>query len=334
MDRGKMTRRTRHLLFFWFLLFLAAGISQATSKPPKVVFIGDAITYYWGSGFAANPNWLNRGSNGPPNQNQAYQILARFPSTVVSLHPAMVHILAGSADVALANDATFTTTVESVQSSIMGMVTEAQNANIQVILGTIPPQLATTGSSFAPVFQPVLILQINAWIEGFGAANHIPVVNYHDALCLCVGSTTPTLSATSMLTPSGTLPSASGYDAMTALAENAIATYGLPLNGGSLGNVARPFQQHTSQTNATRVPQGSTVQFSAYGIFGHSVPAAMLNTDFAGHNGTWASSNPTVMYVGYDGVAFAASPGTATITYTAPQGISFAPWTMTVDGSP
>jgi hypothetical protein len=32
--------------------------------PPKVVFIGDYITYYWDSAFAANPNWINKGSTG------------------------------------------------------------------------------------------------------------------------------------------------------------------------------------------------------------------------------------------------------------------------------
>ena len=90
------------------------------------------------------------------------------------------------------------------------------------------------------------------------------------------------------------------------------------------------FQQPGSQENANTVPQGASVQFTAYGVFGHSVPGTMLNTDFAGHNGTWSSSNPSVMSIGYNGAAFAVAPGTATITYTSPQGIKFAPWPMTV----
>jgi lysophospholipase L1-like esterase len=326
-----MTEQFRALVVLLGVSFAACAYASA-AKPPKVVFIGDAITYFWGSGFAANPNWLNRGSNGPPNQNQAYQIQARFQSSVVSLHPAIVHILAGSEDVATANDATFTTTVQSVQNSIIAMITEAQNADIQVILGTIPPQLASTSGTIVPVFQPVLILQINAWIESYGAANHIPVVNYHDALCLCVGSTNPTQSSSTLLTSSGVLPSASGYNAMTTLAENAIATLGLPINGGSLQNVATIFQQRTPQTNATSVPPGTSVQFTANGVFGHSVPSTMLNTDFNGLNGTWTTSSPGVMSIGYNGGAFAISPGTATITYTSPQGIKFTPWIMTVQG--
>jgi hypothetical protein len=117
---------------------------------------------------------------------------------------------------------------------------------------------------------------------------------------------------------------------MTTLAENAIATIGLPIDGGSLGNLATLYQQKTPQTNATSVPQGTSVQFTAYGVFGHSVPSTMLNTSFTGLNGTWTSSNPGVMSIGYNGAAFAVAPGTATITYTSPQGIKFTPWTMTV----
>jgi GDSL-like Lipase/Acylhydrolase family len=318
------------VLIALFGLSFAVSASASGAKPPKVVFIGDAITYNWGSAFAANPNWFNRGSAGPPNQNQAYQIEARFQSSVVALHPAIVHILAGTEDIALADDATYATTVQSVQTSIMAMVTQAQNANIQVVLGTIPPLLATDSGSTVPVFQPILTLEVNAWIESYGQANNIPVVNYHDALCLCVGSTESAQSSSSLFTASGTIPSAAGYDTMTALAEAAIATLGLPLNYGYLGNVASPFQQPSPETNATTVPQGTSVQFTAYGVFGHSVPSTMLNTDFSGLNGTWTSSNPSVMYIGYNGAAFAVSPGTTTITYTSPQGIKFTPWTMTV----
>ncbi|MGC2398374.1 MAG: GDSL-type esterase/lipase family protein [Acidobacteriaceae bacterium] len=327
-----MTERLK-IFFALFSISLVVCTSAAGAKPPKVVFIGDTITYNWGSAFAANSNWFNRGSPGPPTQNQAYQILARFQTSVIDLHPAIVHILAGTEDLALADDATYATTVQSVETSIMAMVTQAQNANIQVILATIPPLLATDSGSTVPVFQPVLTLQINAWIESFGLANNIPVVNYHDALCLCVGSTESTQSSSSMFTASGVIPSASGYAAMTALAETAVATLALPLDYGYLGNVAAPFEQSSPELNATTVPQGTSVQFTAYGVFGHSVAGTMINTDFAGLNGTWTSSQTSVMNVGYNGAAFAVSPGTATITYTSPQGIKFTPWVMTVQAS-
>ena len=49
--------------------------------PPKVVFIGDYFTYNWTSGFAANPNWINKGINGTDFAGQhSYDTLARFQS--------------------------------------------------------------------------------------------------------------------------------------------------------------------------------------------------------------------------------------------------------------
>jgi acyl-CoA thioesterase I len=311
------------------LLFLTS-LPAVAAKPPKVVFVGDAITYNWGAGFAANPNWLNRGSAGSPFQNTASQILARFQSDVVNLHPAIVHILAGSEDVALADDASFGLTVQNVQTSITAMVAAATNANIQVVLGTIPTLLTGVGGSAFGVFQPVLTLQVNAWIEAYGQANHIPVVNYHDALCVCVGSIDSTEAMPSMFTASGFIPSAAGYAAMTPLAETAIATLGLPLDTGYLGNVALSPGQIAPEMNVNTVVQGTSLQFTAYGVFGHSVPGTMLNTDFAGLNGIWSSSDPTVIYVGYSGTAFAASPGTATINYSSPSGVPFLPWVMNV----
>src|ERR1700760_3911730 len=147
-----MMRRYARFLAFVSLMF-AVSTGTASSTVPRVVFFGDTVTYYWGTWLNGNAKWLDRGSSGPPYKNQAYQMLSRFQSTVVSLHPDMVHILVGTEDVALANDATFATTVQSVQTSIMGMVAQARDANIEVILGTIPPQLVNDTGPTAPVFQ-------------------------------------------------------------------------------------------------------------------------------------------------------------------------------------
>jgi len=313
--------------------------ATATAAPaPKVVFIGDAITYNWGQAFAANHNWINQGTGGNPLKNATYQILARFQSDVVDLHPDIVHILAGTEDVALADDATYGITVQNVQTSITAMVEEARNAHIQVVLGTIPPLLGGVSGAVPGVFQPTLTLQINAWIEGYGLANHVPVVNYHDALCVCVGSTAPNDAEASMFTPSGFIPSATGYATMTSLVETAIATIGLALNSGYLGNLALVPHEVTRQSDVTKVPQGSSLQFTAYGVYAAYGAAAkddivktMTNTDFAGLNGSWTSSDPTVMYVGYSGTAFAVSPGKATIDFISLEGVHFKPWVMTVE---
>jgi hypothetical protein len=67
----------------------------APANAPKVVFIGDYITYEWASAFAANPNWINQGDQ-VPGTGYSASTLARFQSDVVSLHPAVVHIMVGA----------------------------------------------------------------------------------------------------------------------------------------------------------------------------------------------------------------------------------------------
>ena len=61
------------------------------------------------------------------------------------------------------------------------MVKEARAANIKVVLG-----MGAQNFEIAGDLEP-----INAVIAGYGAANGIPVVNYGDVLCGCVGSITP-----------------------------------------------------------------------------------------------------------------------------------------------
>jgi RHS repeat-associated protein len=56
-----------------------------------------------------------------------------------------------------------------------------------------------------------------------------------------------------------------------------------------------------------------------------------LNSNYAGATGTWASSNPLVMYVSQTGLAWAITSGTANITYTSPTGVKFSEWTMYVN---
>jgi hypothetical protein len=57
----------------------------------------------------------------------------------------------------------------------------------------------------------------------------------------------------------------------------------------------------------------------------------MLNQDFDGFKGSWASSNPAVMYINQQGQAFAYSAGKSTIPFKSASGINFSPWIMTVE---
>ena len=95
-----MNRHYKVTVVLLALLFSAFFSASAATPAPRVVFIGDWVTYSWGGAFAANPNWINQGTPGQGllgNGNSA-DTLARFQSDVVNLHPAVVHIMIGSSD--------------------------------------------------------------------------------------------------------------------------------------------------------------------------------------------------------------------------------------------
>jgi lysophospholipase L1-like esterase len=327
------------------VLILLAGLVPATAlaattPPPKVVFIGDEITYGWTSGFAANPNWINKGvpsltSNG---EGSSSGVLARFQSDVVSLHPAVVHIMIGAADAYIVYDSGFVYYVPQFWANLDAMVKEARAANIKVILG-----LEAQNFEFAGNLEP-----LNAVIAAYGAANNIPVVNYEDALCACTGSINPggvgyvglglAPQQPLIVTPNGegsSVPSAAGYSLMTQMAENAIAiaTMNLKIKSGYLQNVQanNPNEGTDGPTpNVNTVESNAVIQFTPQGLYSDGVVRPLLSSSFAGSSGTWVSSNPLVMYVSQNGLAWALTPGTAAIMYTSPSGVRFNEWVMYV----
>jgi len=344
------------------VLFSAVDADAAATKaPPKVVFIGDYLTAGWTSGFAANPNWINEGTTagGGLAGQTSDDVVARFQSDVVNLHPAIVHILIGANDAAGADDGTVQLVNSVFINNIVGMVQMARAANIKVILATSPPGSPTTTG----------LNQMNAFLEAYGTANNIPVVNYADALCNCVNSTagvgqggaliSPTvgfgfptpnpsipgypgpqpLTATTGVDgaydiPAPPIPTTAGYALMTQMAQNTIATMSLTLKSGWLGDISYNMGVGVDdlgpETNVNKTSPGTTTQFTAYGLYSDGVRRPMLNSNYAGATGTWTSSNPTVMYVTQTGVAYALAPGHTWIEYISPNGVYFSPWGMTV----
>jgi hypothetical protein len=118
---------TRHykLTAAFLALFLSAFFSaSAATSAPRVVFIGDQITYGWTSAFAANANWINQGVPvvGYPSAGDSGSTLQRFQADVIDLHPAIVHIMIGSAD-----------------------ADEAHDANLEILRSTIPDRTRLDG---------------------------------------------------------------------------------------------------------------------------------------------------------------------------------------------
>jgi hypothetical protein len=158
-----MTKHYKVTLAF-LALFLSAFLSaSAANTAPKVVFIGDWVTYSWTSAFAANPNWVNEGvpgiapcCGGPGTSSDT---LARFQADVISLHPAIVHIMIGAADSYVVYDSGFQYYIPGFMIALDEMVKEARAANIKVVLGMEPQNF-----SFESNVEP-----INAIIETYGA---------------------------------------------------------------------------------------------------------------------------------------------------------------------
>jgi hypothetical protein len=368
---GDQTEMTNH--YKRMLLALALSLSALFSAPaanaqlapvfvrapnssepplPKVVFIGDYITYFWASAFAAHRNWINEGSQVVPylggDNGTAGEVLASFQSDVVSLHPAIVHILIGVGDSDQTHDSTFQLAIPDFLHSLDAVVQEAKAANIKVILGMEPSILAFSGQ----------LESINSVIADYGEAHKIPVINYGDALCSCVGSRLIPGQATGigndtfdlygggpyMGPPATSLPfpydyplvvSASGYAMMTQMAETAVASMNLTLRGGWLQNVEQynDNEDNGPTRNVNTVSPGAVVQFTPVGYYSDGSQHLMLNTSFQGASGTWTSSDPLVMYVNQAGLAWANSQGTAIIRYTSPTGVSFSEWIMYI-GAP
>jgi hypothetical protein len=334
-------------LFALVLSALFSATATAATTPPKVVFIGDYVTYFWASAFAANPNWINQGSPGVAyfGANSTSQgVLAAFQADVVSLHPAIVHILIGQGDATETHDANWQISDPYFLSNINAMVQEAKAASIKVIMGIEPTNLSDN---------PIIMSQMNSILASYGAANSIPIVNYGDALCGCVGSIIlnsgigvdtfqqygggPFMAppATSLPFPYdyGLIPTAAGYTMMTQMAETTIATMNLTLKGGWLQNVQQfnDNEDGGATPNVNTVGPASVIQFTPVGYYNDGSQHLLLNSNFQGSSGTWTSSNPLVMYISQTGLAWATSQGTATIRYTSPTGVSFSEWIMYVD---
>ncbi|WP_260921520.1 GDSL-type esterase/lipase family protein [Novosphingobium sp. 9] len=140
--------------------------------PARVVFMGDSITQNW----AREPylrdrtDHIGRGISG----QTAPQMLLRFRSDVIALHPAVVHIMAGTNDVA---GNTGPETPDEIYGYIVSMVELARANGIRVVLAGIPP---TRYFNWRPEVgdQGAEIAAINARLAAYAKAHRIVFVDY------------------------------------------------------------------------------------------------------------------------------------------------------------
>jgi lysophospholipase L1-like esterase len=210
-----------------------AHLDQKTiHAEPKVVFMGDSVTYNYGqswasTAFAQHPAWIDAGVVG----DDSGQMVDRFQTQVVDQRPAVVVILAGTNDTYPGwelcgneqgpgyNDHNHDTC-----GNIQYMVYVAKANGIQPILATIPPwgcaevNCALAEGADGSQARYDRINTLNAWIKSYGAQQGLIVLDHHSALVAIDGNT-----YVPDLTVDGVHPAPSGYDLITPMVEDAIA---------------------------------------------------------------------------------------------------------------
>ena len=178
----------------------------------KVVMMGDSITDNWpglSNGFYAQYGLVGRGISG---QTTA-QMVVRFWAEVIELKPQVVHILAGTNDVAENLDPY---DFDQTTRNLAAMATMAKANGIRVVMGSVPP--ATSFGWRLERGNPVVLIRaLNDWIQSYCRKNGFVYADYWPALAAADGSLKPELGLDSVH------PNAAGYAAMGPVALGAIA---------------------------------------------------------------------------------------------------------------
>lgn len=180
----------------------------ASGDRPDVVFLGDSITENWVNG---DPQLFSskRVGRGIGGQTSA-QMLLRFHGDVISLRPRVVHIMAGTNDIA---GNAGPTSERAFQDNIAAMVELARAHRIRVVLASIPP---AAKFMWRPQLKPVeQIIKLNNWLREYAVRERLDFVDYHAVLATTDGGLKPELSI------DGVHPNRDGYAAMRSLAEQA-----------------------------------------------------------------------------------------------------------------
>jgi len=145
----------------------------------RVVMMGDSITDNWakpeyGNGFFDAHGMVGRGISGQVSA----QMLVRFMPEVIALKPQVVHIMAGTNDIAENQDPyDFAATTGNLQA----MITLAKANRIKVIMASVPP---ATSFSWKPYRgnQLETIKALNDWIRATCKYQNLTYCDYWPVL--------------------------------------------------------------------------------------------------------------------------------------------------------
>ncbi|HEY1605572.1 MAG TPA: SGNH/GDSL hydrolase family protein [Allosphingosinicella sp.] len=179
-----------------------------TPGVPRTVFMGDSITENWHN---LVPDFFEHGRVGRGISGQTtLQMLVRFRQDVIDLKPRIVHIMAGTNDVAGNTGAESDTDIEN---DIRTMVELAQGHGIRVVLASIPP--AADFPWHKGLNPGPRIVRLNVWLKAYAAKSGAVYADYWSA-------THDGDAFRANLALDGVHPNKAGYAVMAPIAEAAV----------------------------------------------------------------------------------------------------------------
>jgi len=174
------------------------------------VFFGDSITEGWAR---TDTEFFSKGNIGRGISAQTTpQLLVRLYPDVIALKPRVVHIMAGTNDIA---HNTGPMTAQDSKNNLMAMCEIAQARKIRVVLGSVP-----TASKYwwRPEAQPKSeALAMNQWLRGYAKEIGAQFADYASAFADAKGDVKLDLAKDEVH------PTPEGYAVMRPIAEAAIA---------------------------------------------------------------------------------------------------------------
>ena len=182
---------------------IASGVKVDT------VFLGDSITEGW---VRADAEFFSKGNVGRGISAQTTpQILVRMHADVIALKPRVVHIMAGTNDIA---QNTGPMSPEDSKNNFMAMCEIARAHGIRVVLGSVPPASKYWWRSD---LQPkAAAIELNDWMRAYAREIGAMYADYAAALTDANGNVKLSLAKDEVH------PTAEGYAAMRPVAEAAI----------------------------------------------------------------------------------------------------------------
>jgi len=176
----------------------------ASGRKVDIVFMGDSITEGWQSKHPAffTPGRICRGISGQTTP----QMVLRMMADVIALKPRLIHIMAGTNDIA---GNTGKMTVPQSCDNLRMMTELAQANGIKVLLASVPPADHFPWRQGLETVQP--IRAINAWLADYARRARATYVDYTGALATGEGAMKPGMAY------DGVHPTEQGYAAMEAV---------------------------------------------------------------------------------------------------------------------